>query len=165
MQTPGRNGGRSAFSLALLLAVAVFGTACSHLSYRLPSTVSEGRAAARAPAPDEPLLAPEDAAEGERSLVVTATAYNAVRSQTGRVPDVGAWGDRLKPGMKVIAVTPDLLELGLKRGDVVKIEGIEGEWTVMDKVPKRWKRRIDLFMGKDVRAARNWGKREVRITW
>jgi 3D (Asp-Asp-Asp) domain-containing protein len=62
-------------------------------------------------------------------------------------------------------VTPDLLALGLKRGDKVRIEGVAGEWTVMDKVPARWQRRIDLFMGKDVRAARRWGKRQVEISW
>jgi 3D (Asp-Asp-Asp) domain-containing protein len=163
--TGGSHGGRSAFCALLLFSIAAFGSACSHFSYRLPSSVSHHPESTRGP--DDPLLAPEVAAETEpmRSLVVTATAYNSVRSQTGRVPDVGAWGDKLRPGMKVIAVTPDLLELGLKRGDVVRIEGVPGEWTVMDKVPPRWKRRIDLFMGKDVRAARSWGKREVKISW
>lgn len=151
MQTPGQVRATRALRIALLAAVAGLAAACSHIPHRRVSHV---------PAPPAP--APE---ESERSLVVTATAYNSVPSQTGRVSDIGAWGDRLTPGMKVIAVTPDLLALGLKRGDKVRIEGVAGEWTVMDKVPARWQRRIDLFMGKDVRAARRWGKRQVEISW
>jgi 3D (Asp-Asp-Asp) domain-containing protein len=29
----------------------------------------------------------------------------------------------------------------------------------------RWTRRIDLYMGRDVEAARAFGQREVQITW
>ena len=29
----------------------------------------------------------------------------------------------------------------------------------------RWERKIDIYMGEDVRAARNWGIREVEIIW
>ncbi len=100
-----------------------------------------------------------------RELVVTATAYNAVPGQTDRTPDVGAWGDELRPGMRAIAVSQDLLALGLVRGSRVRIEGLGGEYHVLDKMPRRWQRRIDIFMGKDRRAARSWGKRTVRIQW
>jgi 3D (Asp-Asp-Asp) domain-containing protein len=101
----------------------------------------------------------------ERALVVTATAYNAVPEQTVGDPERGAWGDRLAPGSRAIAVSQDLLELGLRRGTQVRIEGLPGEWTVLDKMPSRWKRRIDIFMGHDVGSARQWGKRKVRIRW
>ena len=100
-----------------------------------------------------------------QELVVTATAYNAVPEQTQGDPEIAAWGDRLKPGMRVIAVSPDLLELGLVRNARVRIEGLAGEFLVLDKMPRRWVRRIDIFMGHDVRAARAWGKRLVRIEW
>ena len=80
-------------------------------------------------------------------------------------PTEAAWGDRLSPGMKVIAVSRDLLEMGLGRGTRVKIDGLEGEYVVLDKMSRRWTRRIDLYMGVDVKAARRWGKREVRIHW
>jgi 3D (Asp-Asp-Asp) domain-containing protein len=96
---------------------------------------------------------------------VTATAYNSLPSQGVGAGKHGAWGDRLEPGMKTIAVSRDLLELGLTRGMKVEIEGLPGHYTVMDRLPSRWSRRIDIYMGKDVRAARNWGKREVRIRW
>lgn len=107
----------------------------------------------------------EPAPRVERALVVTATAYNAVPEQTLGDPERGAWGDRLSSGSRAIAVSPDLLALGLRRGTQVRIEGLPGEWTVLDKMPSRWTRRIDIFMGKDVGAARQWGKRKVRIQW
>ncbi len=101
----------------------------------------------------------------ERTLVVTATAYNALPDQTVGEPDIAAWGDRLEPGMKVIAVSRDLLEMGLGRGQVVRIDGLPGSYRVLDKTASRWIRRIDIFMGVDRDAALQWGKRQVRIRW
>ncbi|MCP4956141.1 3D domain-containing protein [Photobacterium aquimaris] len=99
-----------------------------------------------------------------KKLNVTATAYNSVRAQTDSSPNIAAWGDRLKPGMKAIAVSRDLLKMGLKRGSKVKISGLPGEYVVLDKMNRRWNRKIDIYMGKDVRAAKKWGKRRVTIT-
>lgn len=99
------------------------------------------------------------------TLVVTATAYNSLPNQTGVEPVTAAWGDELEPGMKAIAVSRDLHEAGLTRGTVVQIDGLEGEYVVLDRMPKQWDRRIDIYMGEDVRAARRWGVREVRIRW
>lgn len=110
-------------------------------------------------------LAPGVACAGTQELVVTATAYNSVPSQTTGNPHVGAWGDRLRPGMRAIAVSRDLLDEGLTRGVEVEIEGLAGTWEVRDKLARRWKRRIDIYMGSDVEAAREWGRREVRIRW
>jgi len=36
---------------------------------------------------------------------------------------------------------------------------------VLDKMPARWKRRIDIYMGNDVKAARAWGRRDVKLFW
>ncbi|MEC6824932.1 hypothetical protein VXS02_15975 [Photobacterium piscicola] len=99
-----------------------------------------------------------------KKLNVTATAYNSVPAQTDSNPSIAAWGDRLKPGMKAIAVSRDLLKMGLKRGSKVKISGLPGEYVVLDKMHHRWNRKIDIYMGKDVRAAKKWGKRRVTIT-
>ena len=101
----------------------------------------------------------------EQSLEVTATAYNSVPTQTDGEPDITAWGDRLEPGMKAIAVSRDLIALGLGHGTEVRIDGLPGLFVVRDKMAKRWRRKIDIYMGEDVRAARNWGVREVRIRW
>jgi 3D (Asp-Asp-Asp) domain-containing protein len=67
--------------------------------------------------------------------------------------------------VRAIAVSRDLLELGLVRGVRVRIEGLPGEYAVLDKMARRWRRKIDIYMGDDVEAARAWGVREVRIHW
>jgi 3D (Asp-Asp-Asp) domain-containing protein len=100
-----------------------------------------------------------------QQMSVTATAYNSLPGQTQGDPSLGAWGDRLSPGMRVIAVSRDLVPLGLTRGIRVRIRGLEGEYVVLDKLAARWKRRIDIYMGTDVEAARRWGKRTVQISW
>jgi 3D (Asp-Asp-Asp) domain-containing protein len=116
-------------------------------------------------------LAPARAGEAPArvSLNVMATAYNSTHAQTDGTPHVGAWGDHLdeaiRPGLRVIAVSPDLLKKGLRRGQRVRIHGLKGEFVVLDKMPRRWQNRIDIYMHKDLRAARQWGRRRVRISW
>ena len=100
-----------------------------------------------------------------RRFEVTATAYNSLPGQTHGHPSIGAWGDTLDPGVPSIAVSRDLLRLGLQRGVRVRVEGFEEEFVVLDKMNKRWKRRIDVHMGKDLEAAKEWGKRKVTIIW
>ena len=103
--------------------------------------------------------------EKQQSLLVTATAFNSLPKQGQGNPNVGAWGDRITPGVNAIAVSDDLVSLGLKRGTRVRIEGMQNEYVVLDRMPARWKKRIDIYMGNDVKAARAWGKREVKIYW
>jgi 3D (Asp-Asp-Asp) domain-containing protein len=79
------------------------------------------------------LLAAQLAIAEEHSLTVVATAYNSTRAQTDAHPNHGAWGDRIEPGMKVIAVSPDLVKKGLERGTKVSIDKLEGEWIVLDR--------------------------------
>ncbi len=105
------------------------------------------------------------ASGGLRSLTVHATAYNSLPSQTLGDPTLAAWGDRLEPGMKVIAVSRDLLRKGLTHRTRVRIEGLPGEYVVLDKMASRWRNKIDIYMAEDVEAARRWGVREVRIQW
>jgi 3D (Asp-Asp-Asp) domain-containing protein len=102
-------------------------------------------------------------AEQTRELEVTATAYNSIADQTNDQPNLTAWGDRLVPGMKSIAVSRDLIEMGLTHGAEVEIDGLEGVYVVRDKMAKRWQRKIDIYMGEDVKAARSWGRRRVTI--
>lgn len=99
------------------------------------------------------------------SRSVTATAYNSLAYQTNSNPSITAFGDSIKPGLKYIAVSRDLLMLGLKHNTPVKIEGFEGIYLVKDKMNKRWKNRIDIYMGVDVKAAKQWGKRRVCIDY
>lgn len=99
------------------------------------------------------------------SLAVTATAYTSHPHETDDTPVLTAWGDTLKPGMKAIAVSRDLIDKGLTYGTKVSIEGVSGTYTVRDKMHKRWHRKIDIYMGEDQEAARKWGKRTVIIRW
>jgi len=103
--------------------------------------------------------------EKQQSLLVTATAFNSLPKQGQGNPNVGAWGDRITPGVNAIAVSDDLVSLGLTRGTRLRIEGMKNEYVVLDRMPARWKKRIDIYMGNDVKAARAWGKRDVKIYW
>lgn len=96
-------------------------------------------------------------------LTVTASAYNSVKSQTDDDPHITAFGDSLVPGLKYIAVSRDLQKMGLKHNTKVKIEGFKDVYIVKDKMHGRWKNRIDIYMGNDVKAAKNWGVRKVKI--
>lgn len=99
-------------------------------------------------------------------LHVTATAYTSHRNQTDSTPNIAAWGDRLHPGMKAIAVSRDLLKIyGLKHGQKVRIKGLSGEYAVLDKMNKRWRKKIDIYMGMNKRKAFQWGRRKVEILW
>lgn len=102
----------------------------------------------------------------KNTLEVNASAYNSVPSQTHHLhPSITAWGDTLKPGMKAIAVSRDLIDRGLTHGTEVRIKGMDGKYIVLDKMNKRWKKKIDIYMGRDVKRALRWGKRKVIISW
>ena len=101
-----------------------------------------------------------------KRLRVTATAYTSHVGQTDSTPNIAAWGDRLSPGMKSIAVSRDLLKkYGLKHKQKVRIKGLDGEYVVLDKMNKRWRKKIDIYMGMNKRKAFQWGRRKVEILW
>ena len=100
-----------------------------------------------------------------KPLEVTVSAYNSVSWQTSGNPNIAAWGDTLKPGMKCIAVSRDLIRQGLGRDTQVKIEGLEGIYLVKDKMHSRWTKRIDIYMGQDVKKAREWGRKKRMIQY
>ena len=100
----------------------------------------------------------------ERTLAVTATAFNSTPAQTDDRPLETACGDWLKPNSRIIAVSRDLKKQGLDCGTKVSIEGLDGTWTVADVTAARHRQLIDIYMGKDVKRARKWGRQEVEIT-
>ncbi len=59
------------------------------------------------------------------SFEVTATAYNSLAYQTSSNPSITAFGDSIKPGMRYIAVSRDLLDSGLVHNTKVKLEGFD----------------------------------------
>ncbi|HXG27970.1 MAG TPA: hypothetical protein VNJ47_03870 [Nevskiales bacterium] len=100
----------------------------------------------------------------EHTLTVTAVAYTLDSGQTDDDEDIGAWGDELDDEARIIAVSRDLLAMGLTRGTRVRIEGRRGEYVVMDLMHPRWTKRIDILMEDDDDAFA-WGRRKVRIQW
>lgn len=103
--------------------------------------------------------------EDWKSIEVTATAYNSVESQTSNTPEIGAWGDSLLPKMKCIAVSRDLLNMGIKHNSRVKISGLQGIYLVKDKMNKKWKKKIDIFMGTNIQEAKEWGSQKVILQY
>ncbi len=102
----------------------------------------------------------------KHQLKVTATAYNSLPEQTHKDhAAITAWGDTLKPGMKSIAVSRDLIKMGLDHNTEVKIKGMDGTYKVLDKMNKRWEKKIDIYFGLDREKALEWGKQQVEITW
>ena len=97
--------------------------------------------------------------------MVTATAYTSRVIETDTSPYDAAWRDTLEPGEKSIAVSGDLLELGLTYGSYVWIEGLPGKYKVLDRMHGRWERKIDIYMGRDIERARKWGNKKVVISW
>ena len=100
-----------------------------------------------------------------KPLHVRATAYNSVPSQTDDEPLIGAWGDTLSPKVNSIAVSRDLIALGLKHNTKVMIEGLTGVYLVKDKMAARWTKSIDIHMGAEVKKAREWGVKRLSIVY
>lgn len=100
-----------------------------------------------------------------KSLQVTASAYNSFGYQTHGDPYLTAFGDTLKPGMKAIAVSRDLIDSGLVHNTPVYIHELNDTFLVKDKMNRRWKLKIDVYFGQDRDSARDWGRQKVQISW
>jgi 3D (Asp-Asp-Asp) domain-containing protein len=117
------------------------------------------------PARERPPEAPAAKPAPATSALVTASAYTSHPDQTDGDPFVTASGRRLEPGMRALAVSGDLFEAGLDFGTRVRVEGMEGEWVVLDRMPDGRTRAIDLYFGLDEEAALRFGRKRVRIDW
>jgi len=107
-----------------------------------------------------------DSGKYKRKMRVQATAYTSHRKQTDRTPFLAAWNNRLRPGVKSIAVSRDLIrKYGIGNGKRVRISGLPGTYVVKDKMNKRFRKRIDIYMGLNRRKALRWGRRSVTIYW
>ena len=100
-----------------------------------------------------------------QELEVTASAYTLAEDETKRGNrGLAAWGDIIKPSMRVIAVSRDLIKRNLGHGTRVRIEGLPGVYHVRDKMHRRWRNKIDILVPTK-KQARKWGKRTVKIRW
>jgi len=100
-----------------------------------------------------------------KTVEVTASAYNSLAYQSQGNPKITAWGDTLKPGMNVIAISRDLMKKGMVYNTPVKIDGLSGIFFVKDKMHHRWRNKIDIYMGVDVQKAKNWGRKKISIQY
>jgi len=100
-----------------------------------------------------------------KEITVKASAYNSLAYQTSSNPSIAAWGDSLKAGMKCVAVSRDLLKLGLKHNTPIKIEGLDSIYLVKDKMHRRKRNQIDIYMGVDVKKAKEWGIKRLKIKY
>lgn len=85
------------------------------------------------------------------------SAYNSVPEQTDSSPCIGAGGDICNYDGCVVANN------ALPLGATVELEGI-GNCTVMDRLNARYNdqpHRFDLYMGKDVTKAKQFGVRKL----
>jgi len=99
------------------------------------------------------------------SMEVTASAYNSTKAQTEGNPNITSWGDTLQPTSKSIAVSRDLIKKGLTHHTKVKIEGFKGIYVVNDKMHAKWRNKIDIYFGTDIKAAQQWGRKKVKIRY
>jgi len=58
-----------------------------------------------------------------------------------------------------------LTRYGMRNGTKVRIGGLRGYYRVRDKMNKRYRKRIDIYMGLNLRKALRWGRRSVVIYW
>jgi 3D (Asp-Asp-Asp) domain-containing protein len=104
----------------------------------------------------------------DNRLTVKAMAYTSCSTggkKKSKRTARGAWGDALTDDVNAVAVSPDLLKMGLDRGDLITIEGLPGQYKVLDVMHSRHDKTIDIFYGDDRCGALQWGKRTLTITW
>ncbi|EHJ47501.1 hypothetical protein DFW101_1493 [Solidesulfovibrio carbinoliphilus subsp. oakridgensis] len=151
----------------LVTALALPGCAATKAAKTTDGSASNPQQAAIGHLDDpDNLFASATPASDAKALRVKAMAYTGCspRKKSKRTPR-GAWGDPLTRDAKAVAVSPDLLEMGLDRGDVISIEGLPGKYKVLDVMHDRHDKSIDIFYGDDQCGALQWGKRTLTITW
>ena len=90
--------------------------------------------------------------------VLTATIYHADPKQCNADYLTTASLKKINPdnpqGHRWIAVSRDLEKLGFTMGTKVCVENageMDGEWTIEDRMNKRWTKRIDFLVNKDMK--------------
>jgi 3D (Asp-Asp-Asp) domain-containing protein len=101
-----------------------------------------------------------EAKELQFAVPVHITAYNPVPGQTDDTPFITASADYVRDG--IVALSRDLERtLELEFGDIVVLETRDGEFLgefeFQDRMNKRWRNKVDIFMWK-VKDARKFGK-------
>ncbi|HEA30760.1 MAG TPA: hypothetical protein ENH91_12355 [Leeuwenhoekiella sp.] len=100
-----------------------------------------------------------------KCMEVKASAYNSLSNQTrvGTDGKITAWGDTLNPDIPSVAISRDLIDSGMVHGTMLYIEGFSEPFKVNDKMNKRFNNKIDLHLGTDLKAAREFGNQKLNI--
>jgi hypothetical protein len=90
-----------------------------------------------------------------QTMSVTATVYNAVAGQTDSTPLITASNKKINPEspQRWIAISRDLEVFGFVFDVDVCIEGagiMNGVWTIQDRMNRRFCRRIDFLVHKNI---------------
>lgn len=92
------------------------------------------------------------------AITVVATIYHAVPGQTDDTPFITASNKKINKdnpaGHRWIAVSRDLEKLGFTLGTKVCVENageMDGEWTIEDRMNKRWTKKIDFLVNTDMK--------------
>lgn len=96
---------------------------------------------------------------------VTVGAFSIGLRGPDDEPIRGKWGDELKPGIKALAVSPDLVARGLSRGTRVRIEGMPSSYRVRDQLADGTRERVEIFMGTDAASVERFGEHRMQIWW
>jgi 3D (Asp-Asp-Asp) domain-containing protein len=108
--------------------------------------------------------------ESEVTYVVTATVYHAVAGQCDDSPLVTASGARISSAEsaydhRYLAVSRDLLDV-FPYGTMVEVSGcgeLDGVYTVVDTLNKRYKGYIDILINPDMRGGKWEGVRIKKV--
>ncbi len=102
-------------------------------------------------------------------IYVTCTIYHAVPEQTDSTPFITASGAKINKenpqSHRWIAVSRDLEELGFVFGARVRVTGtnsLDGIYIVQDRMNKRWIKRIDLLVNKEIKGGK-WDKVKLEL--
>lgn len=85
------------------------------------------------------------------------TAYNSVEEQTDDSPCIGSAGNICEAARYQRVCATRLYKLGT----VLWIEGV-GPCVILDRTSKKYANRIDIFMGRDIEAAKQFGIKELK---
>jgi len=102
------------------------------------------------------LLIPMTVLASDNIIEVTITAYTPTYKECDNDPHITSSNRRVRFGY--VALSRDLeKKLGLKFGDMILIP-----FEFQDRMNKKWKNRIDIFMHSE-KSAKKFGKRKTRV--
>lgn len=98
-----------------------------------------------------------DSVDCENEVFATVTAYAAYKQFTDSTPCVSASGDYIC-GRTDVAACPRKIHMGTW----IVVNG--KKYQCLDRLAMKYDNRFDLFMDKDINAAKLWGRKQMQVT-